>query len=949
MLKLIYPMDTTKPKKSLLRRILKWSGISLLLIIVLLIAAPFIFKDKIIAIAKEQANNNLNAKVDFGEFDLTLFSSFPDFRFKINNVSVIGVDEFKNDTLAFITNLSTDINLKSVISGGPYGINSIVIDKARILGKVLKDGKANWDIAKPSTDSTVASTPESAEPTKFAMKLKEFKIKEAYIVYDDQQGDMYAKLENFNYDLNGDFTQDNFVLNNLLDIAKTTFKMSGVAYLNEVHTHLKADLDMDMPKMKFTFKENEFSLNDLTLGFDGFVEMPDTNIKMDLKFKANQTEFKTILSLIPSVYSKDFASVKTAGKLALDGYANGTYNALQMPAFGVNLSIKDAMFKYPTLPKSVNNINIDVKVVNPTGVLDATTIDVNKFHVEMAGNPIDITAHVKTPISDPGLRAEFRGTIDLSSVKDFIPTEKGDDLSGIIKSDISVAGNMSSIDKKEYDKFKASGSLAIDKMNYKTASLPYEVHLNTMLLNFTTQFVELAKFDAKMGKSDVQANGRIDNLIQYLFKDSLIKGAFAINSNLMDLNELMGSSASTTAAAPATTTAPTSTASTVVAAVPANIDFNLDAKIGKVIYTNLILDNMIGNIIVRNQKVDMTNLKMNTMGGALTINGFYETSNIKKPTTGLNLKVENFDIQETFKTFNSVQKLAPVGQYAKGKFTATIENFNTSLNQNMEPDLNAVKASGVFKTDKVNVGGFPPFMKLGEALKIEQLKNMDVSNLLVNYQIKDGRVVMAPFDTKISNVPTNISGSTGFDQTIDYKWKMAIPKSMFGGAANSALSGLLAQGNAAAGTNLTMGDKVNVTALFGGTVMKPTVKTSLKDDAKSTVATVTTQALNAGIDKALIEAQKILDDAKAKCEQSKTEAQATADKTKQEGYAEADKLVEQAGNPIAKIAAKKAAEVAKKKVDEKIQKIVDDAEAKCLKSLEEAKVRADAKAAESKK
>ena len=949
MLKLIYPMDTTKPKKSLLRRILKWSGISLLLIIVLLIAAPFIFKDKIIAIAKEQANNNLNAKVDFGEFDLTLFSSFPDFRFKINNVSVIGVDEFKNDTLAFITNLSTDINLKSVISGGPYGINSIVIDKARILGKVLKDGKANWDIAKPSTDSTVASTPESAEPTKFAMKLKEFKIKEAYIVYDDQQGDMYAKLENFNYDLNGDFTQDNFVLNNLLDIAKTTFKMSGVAYLNEVHTHLKADLDMDMPKMKFTFKENEFSLNDLTLGFDGFVEMPDTNINMDLKFKANQTEFKSILSLIPSVYSKDFASVKTAGKLALDGYANGTYNALQMPAFGVNLSIKDAMFKYPTLPKSVNNINIDVKVVNPTGVLDATTIDVNKFHVEMAGNPIDITAHVKTPISDPGLRAEFRGTIDLSSVKDFIPTEKGDDLSGIIKSDISVAGNMSSIDKKEYDKFKASGSLAIDKMNYKTASLPYEVHLNTMLLNFTTQFVELAKFDAKMGKSDVQANGRIDNLIQYLFKDSLIKGAFAINSNLMDLNELMGSSASTTAAAPATTTAPTSTASTVVAAVPANIDFNLDAKIGKVIYTNLILDNMIGNIIVRNQKVDMTNLKMNTMGGALTINGFYETSNIKKPTTGLNLKVENFDIQETFKTFNSVQKLAPVGQYAKGKFTATIENFNTSLNQNMEPDLNAVKASGVFKTDKVNVGGFPPFMKLGEALKIEQLKNMDVSNLLVNYQIKDGRVVMAPFDTKISNVPTNISGSTGFDQTIDYKWKMAIPKSMFGGAANSALSGLLAQGNAAAGTNLTMGDKVNVTALFGGTVMKPTVKTSLKDDAKSTVATVTTQALNAGIDKALIEAQKILDDAKAKCEQSKTEAQATADKTKQEGYAEADKLVEQAGNPIAKIAAKKAAEVAKKKVDEKIQKIVDDAEAKCLKSLEEAKVRADAKAAESKK
>lgn len=941
----------SKQKKSLFRSIIKWSGISLLLIIILLILAPFIFKDKIVAIVKEQANKNLNAKVDFGGFDLSIFSSFPDFRFKIKNVSIIGTYDFNGDTLAFIPELSANINLKSVISGGPYGINSLIIDRPRIFGTVLSNGKTSWDIAKE--DSTSVATPadtSKSEPTKFAMKLKQFKINQAYIIYNDKKGGMYGKLDNLNYTLKGDFTQDNFVLNNLLDIAQTTFKMSGVNYLNETHIKLKADVDMDMPKMKFTFKENEFSLNDLVLGFDGFVEMLDTNIKMDLKFKAKQTEFKSILSLIPSVYSKSFADVKTSGKLALDGFAKGTYNTAQLPAFGVNLAINNAMFKYPSLPKSVNNINIDVHVNNPNGVLDATTIDVNKFHVELAGNPIDITAHVKTPISDPGIQAELRGVINLASVKEFIPLEKSDEVSGIIKSDISLAGHMSSIDKKEYDKFKASGSLQIDNLNYKTASLPYEIQLNTMLLNFTTQFVELKTFDAKLGKSDINASGKIDNLLQYIFKADLIKGSFAINSNLMDLNQLMeSSSTSTTTATPTTTNSAQTTTSSGVAAVPANIDFNLDAKISKVIYTNLVLENMVGNILVRNQKVDMTNLKMNTMQGVLTINGFYETTNIKKPTIGLNLKVDNFDIQETFKSFNTVQKLAPVGQYAKGKFTATLNNFNTSLNDKMEPDLNAVKANGVFKTDKVSVGGFPPFAKLGDALKIEQLKNMEINNLVVNYQIKDGRVVMEPFDTKINNIPTNISGSTGFDQTIDYKWKMAIPKAMFGGAANSALTGLLAQANSAAGTNLSVGDKINVTALFGGTVTKPEIKTSLKDDAKSVVATVTTQVLNAGIDKANAEAQKILEDAKAQCEKQKTEAQANAEKSKQDGYAQADALVEAAGNPIAKIAAKKAAEVAKKKVDEKVQKTLDDAEAKCVKSLEEAKVKADAKAAESKK
>lgn len=946
-------MAESKPKKSLLRRIFKWTGISLLVIIILLIAAPLIFKDKIVAIVKEQANNNLNAKVDFGDFDLSLFSSFPDFRFKINNVSVVGINEFKDDTLAFIKELSTDINLKSVLSGDQYQINSIVIDRARILGKVLKGGKANWDIAKASTDTTTAEAPADTSATKFAMKLKEFKIKETYIVYHDQQGDMYSKLENLNYELKGDFTQDVFVLSNLLDIAKTTFKMSGVNYLNEAHTKLKMDLDMNMPKMVFTFKENEFSLNDLTLGFDGFVAMPDTNINMDLKFHTKQTEFKSILSLIPSVYSKDFASVKTSGKLALDGYAKGTYNAVQMPAFGLNLAIINAMFKYPSLPKSVNNINVDVKVLNPNGNLDATTVDVNKFHLEMAGNPIDMTAHVKTPISDPGIRAELKGIINLASVKDFVPLEKGDDLSGTIKSDISVAGNMSSIDKKEYDKFKASGSFEIDKMNYKTATLPYEVFLNTMKLNFTTQFVELAAFDAKMGKSDIKANGKIENFLQYLFKDDLIKGSFALNSSFMDLNELMGPSTPSTETTPSVAATPSAAANSTASAVvevPANIDFNLDCNIGKILYTNLTLDNLIGNVVIRQQKVDMTNLKMNVIGGALTVNGFYETTNPKKPTVAVNLKMENFDIQTTFNTFNTVQKLAPVGQYAKGKFTATLENFKTSMNDKMEPDLAAVSANGVFKTDKVNIGGFPPFMKLGEALKIEQLKNMDVSNVSLNYFIKDGRLNLEPFTTKVNAVNTTISGSTGLDQTIDYKWKLEVPRSMFGSAANSALTGLMAQANAAAGTNVTLGEKINVTALFGGTVMKPTIKTSLKDEAsKSAIATVTTQALNAGIDKANEEAQKILEDAKAQCEKNKAEARDNAEKTKQQGYAEADKLIEQAGNPIAKVAAKKAAEIAKKKADEKVQKIVDDAEARCVKTLEDAKVRADAKAAESKK
>ncbi len=939
-------MSSTQKKKSLFSRIMKWSGISVLVLILLIMIAPFLFKDKIVAIVKEEANKNLNAKVDFGDFDLTLFTTFPDFRFKIQNVSVINVEPFKGDTLAYIKELSFDLNLMSVISGSQYKVNSLIINEPKINGIVMHDGKANWDITKPSTDTTTTQ-PTSDEPTKFALKLKALEIAHANIKYDDMQGNMLAIIKDMNYTMSGDFTQDVFTMKNLLEIAELTYKMDGIGYLTKAKTRFKADLDMDMPKMKFTFKENEFGLNDLLLAFDGFVEMPKEDITMDLKFGTKQTEFKSILSLIPSVYSKDFANVKTAGKLKLDGFAKGTLHSEKdstkntYPSFDLKLLIADAMFKYPSLPKSVNNINIDVHVANEKNYLDATTIDVNKFHIEMAGNPVDFWAHVKTPISDPAVDANVKGTINLSSVKEFIPLEKGDEMSGIIKADISAAGRMSSLDKKEYDKFKMGGSLEIDKMNYKTTSLPYDVLLNTMKMNFTNQYVELAAFDALMGKSDVKANGKIENFMQYVFKDSLIKGAFNVQSNLMDLNQLMASDASTTTTQATTTTADTAAMS--VIEVPGNIDFTLNAQLNKVLYDNLTIDNMLGNIVIRNKKVDMTNLKLGLLGGNVLMNGYYETTNPKKPSVDLTFKVDNFDIQKTFNAFNTVQKLAPIGQYAKGMFTATLENFRAELDHTMSPILSTLKGNGVFKTNSVSVGGFPAFVKLGEALKIEQLKNMTIQNVVADYEFKDGRVALRnPVKVKIDKISADITGSTGFDQTIDYNWKMDVPTEIFGSQANTVAAGLLGQANAALGSNVALPKNIKVNVGFGGTVTNPTIKTGTK--AGEDGPTLKDQVISNVKDKANEEAQKILADAQAQVAKMKADAQAAADKLKAEAYAEADRQVEQVSNPLAKVAAKKAAEVAKKEADKKAQKILDDAEAKSQKTLEDAKARSAAAA-----
>lgn len=59
-----------------MRKFLKIIGIVVLIILLLLVAVPFVFQGKILKIAKEQLNSSLNAHADFEKMSLSLIRSF---------------------------------------------------------------------------------------------------------------------------------------------------------------------------------------------------------------------------------------------------------------------------------------------------------------------------------------------------------------------------------------------------------------------------------------------------------------------------------------------------------------------------------------------------------------------------------------------------------------------------------------------------------------------------------------------------------------------------------------------------------------------------------------------------------------------------------------------------------------------------------------------------------
>ncbi|MBO9563362.1 MAG: hypothetical protein J7621_11335 [Niastella sp.] len=464
----------------MLKKVLKITGITLLVLIVILFTAPFIFKGKIVKIAKEQINKNINAKADFKDVSLSFFRHFPKVSLALEELQVIGLGEFAKDTLISAKEIDVAVNLFSVFSAKDMKVYSISVDEPRIHALVTKEGKANWDIAKPDT-STAATPEEEASP--FKLNLKKYEITNGYLYYEDASAGMSSEIVNLNHEGSGDFTADLFTLQTGTTADAVTFSYGGIPYLNKTKTAIDADFQIDNKNSKYSFKTDEIALNDLKVSTEGFFQLVnDSTYNMDIAFKAPSTEFKSILSLVPAVYQQDFANIKTSGKALFDGFVKGTYSATQMPAYAINLGIQDGFFQYPDLPQPVKNINIDLKVNNPDGVTDNTVVNIPKAHIEFGNDPFDFRLVLKKPVTDQYIDAVAKGKLNLASITQFVklPDTK---LAGQVSADVEAKGNVAVISQQKPGEFSAKGFIDVANLYYASKDFPQPIQNTSARIN----------------------------------------------------------------------------------------------------------------------------------------------------------------------------------------------------------------------------------------------------------------------------------------------------------------------------------------------------------------------------------------------------------------------------------------------------------------------------------
>ncbi|WP_192822586.1 AsmA-like C-terminal region-containing protein [Rufibacter sp. LB8] len=497
-------------------------GLAVFLVVLVAAAAlvPILFKDKIKARLDKEIARNINAQVlyETDNVSLSVFRTFPDLGLSIRDLTIVGKDSFARDTLAHLPDFALGLDIMSVISSDEIEIKSVNLVDPRIKLLVLKSGKANWDIFIPDSAAT-----QETDTADFKMGIDNWTIKNGQLVYQDLSIPFGVAAYNVEHTGSGDLAKDIFDMKTNTQAERFTVTYGGMNYLENKKLDADVTLAMDLANSKYTFKDNTFKLNDFVMGMAGSIAMPTQDIALDLTFKALETDFKNIFSLVPGVFTDKFKDVKTDGKVAFNGYVKGIFNETTMPGFGVDLNITEGTFQYPDLPQAAKNINVAMSIKNADGNIDHTQINIKKLHLDLGKNPIDGQVLIDgfSPMTVDG---NLKAKIDLAEITKVFPVE-GTTLRGLLDVNAQAKGVYF---EKHMPVMTATLNLSNGYVKSTSFPAPLEqVNLSSTVVNRTGNAadtdINISRFKMLLDKEPLEGRAAIKNLAQPQF-DVVVNG-----------------------------------------------------------------------------------------------------------------------------------------------------------------------------------------------------------------------------------------------------------------------------------------------------------------------------------------------------------------------------------------------------------------------------------------
>ena len=852
-----------------MKKIILSISILLVLLIGSAIFLPYLFKDQIISVVKKEANKSLKAELDFSDdLGINIFKSFPNLNIAFNELTLISKDTtYQNDTVLSADRVSVTFDLMKFYNEQRLLFKAIKLEKPAIHLEFLNDSSYNWNI----TESEESPSTSSSESLNF--ELEDVEIENGFFEYTDIASDMLVKFRDIQHKSSGNFNTENFKLDSKSEIGEALILMEDMAYVHHWKLKQAGVIDVNLAQSKYNFPKNTLSINGLDATLNGSVELGEEDMIFDIETTSASPDLNKFLTLIPAIYTTDFESIETKGSGKLQAYFKGIMNDKEFPSYDLKLQVKDGWFKYPELDLPAEDINVDLHVYSKSGNTDRTVIDIPQMNFKLAGDPFDVKLNMQDLAGDPLINSEAKGTLNLSNIQKLIPLEDIE-LSGVLTSDLSIIGRVNDISNSAIDKFTANGSANIANLSYKSSNMNEQLDVHNAQISVKNQRVSIPTFDGNLGENDINFSGYFDNFFSYALSDQTLTGKATLTSKRLNTNDFQ-----------TTTTLDGEETEMTLVEVPGNVDLDFTTAIGKLVYDDLELDDFTGNFRVQNQTLQMNDISTRLLGGRLNLKGAYEYD-ITKPLANFDISYSDIKIADLLSKFKIIKAFAPITSQVNALTTAKF-NFSSELNDDMSPKLSNINMGGSLNLQNIVVDKLNVLKSLDTKLGTNHFNVEKLKDFFLNFNIKDGQLLVSPFDIFIDSSKLTLNGLSKLDGSIAYDGFLSIPSTYIKNE-TSVLNNLIA-GSSFKDVELKPNDFLNLAIKIGGTFKKPElnlnlkeINSSLKENIKNKLASELEKKKQEATKTATNEVNKIKQETETKAKEAKAKLEAELRKKQQE-------------------------------------------------------------------
>jgi AsmA protein len=535
---------------------------------------------------------------------------------------------------------------------------------------------------------------------------------------------------------------------------------------------------------------NAAILGNYIKGFLKLGNARDFPIDASLKSEVNLADLKMAVPM---------DSLDLGGDLAINISTYGNYQPARklFPITIADLKLTDGSIRTKYYPHPLENIQVSARISNSTGTMKTTQVSVTPLSFLLEGQPFMLRADLQN-FQDLKYDITSRGLLDLGKIYQVFAI-KGYDVKGFVQADLSLKGKQSDAQTGHYDRLYNSGTLKIRDLQLNSELFPLPFLVKKGLFRFDQDKMWFDKFDVRYGKTNASLNGWLSNIMSYMSeKGQPVTGHFDLASDYVLADEFMAFANGTKPAPPpsnvsfasyrpgSSPVAPGISPSppvgsnpavpagqTGVVLIPSGVSISFNAKIKKVQYNGIELNDFTGGLTVDSGMLRLDTTRFSLVGAPVEMSASYKPLSPARAVFDYRIKAREFDVQRAYREVKIFHDLASSAAKAQGIISLDYQ-LAGRLDGNMRPVYPSLKGGGILSISKVKVKGLKVFGAVSKETN-KDVADPDLSKVDIRTTINNNVITLPRTRMKVAGFRLRMEGQASLDGRLNLQMRIGLP------------------------------------------------------------------------------------------------------------------------------------------------------------------------------